>query len=304
MLQTLCSTVLNHAVKSNDGYFPRAKVFLSYIYIDISPCSDLSTTLLVRTKPTKAWHGRLLKLLEDTTTPPLSRGNYCLVLQSALALTSWWQSSVSLCTASGILQPLYINGIFMTHNCIQFPCISESENDLLRLCWEGVLTKKKNISGCFPQERYHDDNIMTLSYASTLSPHPAPVKQLFRPPCSHAPRSPLPTASIPPPEKDGISQQLRELSPVSHFINPPWRCLLLSKYYKPWYNQDLLNPAAFSLCAASVSSHPTSWLMQASEGEEFLRLLRSPQSDISKGKQTSEVWVFLLQLGCKSADES
>lgn len=33
MLQTLYSRVLNHAVKSNDGYLPRAKVLLSYIYI-------------------------------------------------------------------------------------------------------------------------------------------------------------------------------------------------------------------------------------------------------------------------------
>lgn len=62
--------------------------------------------------------------------------------------------------------------------CIQFPCISESKNDLLRLCWEGVLMKTKSISGYFPQEHYHNDNIMTLPYTSTLSPHPSPEAAL------------------------------------------------------------------------------------------------------------------------------
>lgn len=80
--------------------------------------------------------------------------------------------------------------------CIRFPCISKSENDLLRLCWEGVLMKTKSISGYFPQEHYHDDNIMTLSYASTSSPHP-PLEAALRDP-PYSPRSPLPVASIPP----------------------------------------------------------------------------------------------------------
>lgn len=34
-LQMLCPEILNQTSKSNDGYFPRAKVFLSYIYIYI-----------------------------------------------------------------------------------------------------------------------------------------------------------------------------------------------------------------------------------------------------------------------------
>lgn len=156
----------------------------------------------------------------------------------------------------------------MTNNCIQFPCISESENDLLRLCWEGVLRKTKSISGYFPQKHYNDDNIMTSSYASTSSSRPDPVKQLFRTPlfaCSSQPPPRSQHPIIPPPEKDRICHQLTELSPVSHFISPPWRCLLLSKYYKPWYKEALINPVAFSLCAASVSFHPTSWLMQTSE---------------------------------------
>lgn len=153
---------------------------------------------------------------------------------------------------------------------IWFPCISESENDLFRLCWEGVLMKTKSISGDFPQERYHDDNIMALSYTSTLSPCPPPEAVLQDPPVRRFPTtalaapSPWPT-SPPPPEEDRICHQLGEFSPVSHFISPPWRCLLLSKYYKPRYDEDLINPVAFSLCAASVSSHPTSRLMQMSE---------------------------------------
>jgi len=64
--------------------------------------------------------------------------------------------------------------------CIRFPCISNSENDLLRLCWEGVLTKTKSILGYFPQE-HHSDNIMTLSYTSTLSPCPPPEATLQDP---------------------------------------------------------------------------------------------------------------------------
>lgn len=34
--------------------------------------------------------------------------------------------------------------------CILLPCLSEREDDLLRLCWEGVLMKTKSISGCLP----------------------------------------------------------------------------------------------------------------------------------------------------------
>lgn len=66
--------------------------------------------------------------------------------------------------------------------CIRFRCISKSENDLLRLCWEGVVMKTKSISGYFPQEHYHDDNTMTLSYTSTLSPRPPPEAALQDPP--------------------------------------------------------------------------------------------------------------------------
>lgn len=63
-------------------------------------------------------------------------------------------------------------------SCIQFPCISESKNDLLRLYWEGVLMKTKSISGYLPLEHYHNDDIMTLPYISTLSPHPSPEAAL------------------------------------------------------------------------------------------------------------------------------
>lgn len=87
--------------------------------------------------------------------------------------------------------------------CIRFPCVFESENDLLRLCWERVLMKTKSISGYFSQEHYHDDNIMTLSYASTLSPCPPPKAALQEPPVHTLPMtaitapSPWPAAHQP-----------------------------------------------------------------------------------------------------------
>lgn len=82
--------------------------------------------------------------------------------------------------------------------CIRFPCISETENDLLRLCWEGVLMKTKSISGYFPQEHYHNDNMMTLSYTSTLSPHPPPEAAPQDPPVC-TPHTTTLAAPSPPP---------------------------------------------------------------------------------------------------------
>lgn len=86
--------------------------------------------------------------------------------------------------------------------CIRFRCISKSENDLLRLCWEGVVMKTKNISGYFPQEHYHDDNTMTLFLHKYFKSKSSSWSSSSGPPCTHAPRdgprSPLPAASIPP----------------------------------------------------------------------------------------------------------
>lgn len=117
---------------------------------------------------------------------------------------------------------------------IRFPCISERENDLLGLCWEEVLMKTKSISGCSPLEHYHDDSIKTLSYTSTLSPHPPPQAVIQDPPVCLTLTAPSSASHHPsPPDEDRICHQLVELPLVSHFIRPPWRYLLLSKYYKP-----------------------------------------------------------------------
>lgn len=300
----LCTEILNQTLKSNDGYSPRAKVFLSYISISVSiSLLRLIYYLACENKIHKGLAGQALEVVwrHKHHTPVKRELQLGFIVNSPLdwLMTEQPPSTLSIWdfTAAVYKWDFHDKQLY-----IRFPCTSKRENHLSRLCWEEVLMKTKGISGCSPLEHYYDDSIKTLSYTSTLSPHPPPQAAIQDPPvcltlfsASHHPT---------PPDKDRICHQLIQLPLVSHFTRPPWRYLLLSKYYKPGQDEDLINPVAFSLCAASVSSHPTSRLMQMSEPEQFLHLLGSPHSDTSKGKQTTEVWVFLFQMACKSVDES
>lgn len=304
-LQMLCTEILNQTLKSNDGYFPRAKVFLSYISISVSiSLLRLIYYLACENKIHKGLAGQALKVVwrHKHHTPVKRELQLGFIVNSPL---DWLMTEQPPSTLSiwGFTAAVYKWDFHDKQLYIQFPCTSECENDLLRLCWEEVLMKTKSISGWSPPGallwwQYKDFVLYKYFKSSSSGRKPGPPVCLPLTAPSSASQHPT------PPGKDRICHQLIELPLVSHFTRPPWRYLLLSKYYKPGQDEDLINPVAFSLCAASVSSHPTSWLMQMSEPEQFLHLLGSPHSDTSKGKQTTEVWVFLFQLACKSGDES
>lgn len=231
-LQMLCTAILNQTLKSNDGYFPTAKVFLSYISISVSiSLLRLIYYLACENKIHKGLAGQALEVVwrHNHHTPVKRELQLGFIVNSPLdwLMTEQPPSTLSIWdfTAAVYKWDFHDKQLY-----IRFPCISERENDLLRLCWEEVLMKTKSTSGYSPLEHYHDDSIKTLSYTSALSPYPPRQASAQDPPVC------LTLLSIPPPnppDEDRICHQLVELPLLSHFTRPPWRYLLLSKYYKP-----------------------------------------------------------------------
>lgn len=147
-LQMLCTEILSQTLKSNDGYFPRAKVFLSYIYISISVSISLLRLiyyLACENKIHKGLAGQALEVVwrHNHHTPVKRELQLGFIVNSPL---DWLMAEQPPCTLSiwDFTAAVYKWDFHDKQLYIRFPCISERENDLLRLCWEEVLMKTKH----------------------------------------------------------------------------------------------------------------------------------------------------------------